>query len=352
MARQVQVTKNGTSAVLALAQWFERQKRVLPWRSEPTLYRVWVSEIMLQQTQVVTVRPFFERFMERFPTVEALAGAGEDAVVEAWAGLGYYSRARNLHRGARAIVEAGGFPQTREAWLEVPGVGPYTAGAIASIALGKPEPILDGNVERVLSRVLMLGRGPRFKLRLWRWAGLLVRLAHRSGASPSVFNQALMELGALVCSPKSPDCASCPVATHCMARQNGVQEQYPPKKPPKQWIALEEQRHVWLDTATRRWLIEKQPQGRWRAGLWDFLEEAPGAGMARRLGEVVTRHVVTRHKITRTTQIWALSRSACADALGAHAQSESRRWVDSNDLGVAGSSAYKRTSQAVLELVR
>jgi A/G-specific adenine glycosylase len=307
---------------------------------------------MLQQTQVVTVRPFFERFVERFPSVEALARAHEDQVVEAWAGLGYYSRARNLHRGAQAIVEAGGFPQTREAWLEIPGVGPYTAGAIASIALGKPEPILDGNVERVLSRVLMLGRDSRFKARLWRWSGLLVRGAARNGVSPSVFNQALMELGALVCSPKSPSCTSCPVAEHCLARQKGVQEQFPPRKPPKQWITIEEQRHVWLDASARRWVIEKQAEGRWRAGLWDFLEDAPTAGMARLIGEVVTRHVVTRHRITRTTRVWALSEGACQAAISGAAGSGTRRWVYADDSEVAGSSAYSRTREAVLELVR
>ena len=138
--------------------WFERQQRVLPWRDQPTLYRVWVSEIMLQQTQVITVVPYFERFIAKFPDVHALARATEAEVTAQWAGLGYYSRARNLRKGAIAIEAEGRFPATRAEWLEIPGVGDYTAGAILSIAQNLPEPILDGNVERVLSRVRRVSR--------------------------------------------------------------------------------------------------------------------------------------------------------------------------------------------------
>ncbi len=344
MTRQDLPPKN--PSILGLAHWFERQKRVLPWRSEPTLYRVWISEIMLQQTQVVTVLPYFERFMARFASVEALAAALESEVVEAWAGLGYYSRARNLHKGAKAVVAAGGFPRTREGWLEIPGVGPYTAGAIVSIALGQPEPILDGNVERVLSRVLALPRDARFKTRLWRWSALLVRRAHRLGVSPSTFNQALMELGAMVCTPRNARCSECPVSGACAALRLGAVEKFPQKKPPKEWVRVEETRHAWVRLETRELLIERQPEGKWRAGLWDFVESAPPPGKARRLGEIQSRHVVTRHKIERTTEVWAISAQTQWKGSG------EVRWASLDDDEVAGSSAYAKVRVNLLEFLK
>jgi adenine-specific DNA glycosylase len=167
-------------AARSLGQWFERTSRVLPWRETPSPYRVWISEIMLQQTQVVTVVPYFERFLARFPTVESLAQASEDDVLLNWAGLGYYSRARNVHATAKQVAATGGFPASREAWLELPGVGPYTAGAISSIAYDQVEPILDGNVERVISRVKALDRSrgdSAYKGHLWKLSGLSVQMA-------------------------------------------------------------------------------------------------------------------------------------------------------------------------------
>ncbi len=351
-----------SQAISALTQWFAASQRILPWRSEPTLYRVWVSEIMLQQTQVVTVLPFFERFTARFPTVEALAAASEGEVVEAWAGLGYYSRARNLHRGARQIV-AGGFPQTRDGWIDVPGVGPYTAGAITSIALGHPEPILDGNVERVLARVLALSRSsPRaggaaeFKKRLWKWSTWLVRRAHRLEISPSQFNQAMMELGARVCTFRNPQCEACPIAKSCAARAVGTPEDFPGRKPPKEWIRVEELRHAWIGAKGgepdscpgERWLLRRQRSGEWRAGLWDLPLAAPPVGAAVCVGEVQTRHVVTRHRIERTTRIWLLRTDALSDVPAASGQEESElSWVDFEGRPVGASSALVKTWQAV-----
>jgi A/G-specific adenine glycosylase len=191
--------------VLALRGWYFTRRRQLPWRDDPTPYRVWVSEIMLQQTQVVTVLPYFERFMSAFPMVEALADAPEEAVMAQWAGLGYYRRARNLHLAAKRVAERGGvFPNTVDGLLELPGIGRYTAGAIASIAFGVKAPLLDGNVARVLSRVFSMD-------------------------DPSSHNQALMELGALVCSPRSPACSECPLADSCRALATGRQAELPVK---------------------------------------------------------------------------------------------------------------------------
>jgi len=307
---------------------------------------------MLQQTQVVTVLPYFDRFMRRFPSLEVLAAASETDVVEAWAGLGYYSRARNLHRAARRILDRGAFPQTREEWIEIPGVGPYTAGAIVSIALGKAEPILDGNVERVLSRVLCLPRrelgDARYKNRLWRWSGHLVRRGARLGVSPSVFNQALMELGALTCTPKSPRCGECPLGGErgvCTAFRLGRSAEFPQKKAPKAWLRVEEQKHAWIRMDSSEWLLERKGQGSWRAGLWDFLDHAPPAGKAKLLGEVNTRHVVTRHRIERMTRVWAVKPEI---SLQVKSQEDGYKWSSLQDDSVAGSSAFVKTRKQIL----
>ncbi len=325
-------------ALLKLATWFERQKRVLPWRDDPTLYRVWVSEIMLQQTQVSTVVPYFEKFMSRFPTLEKLAEASQEEVMLYWAGLGYYSRARNLHQGARQIQHPGRFPRNREEWLEIPGVGEYTAGAILSIALDLPEPILDGNVERVLSRVRKVPRTERYKERLWRLSRILVEKAREQGIRPSVLNQSLMELGATLCTPKSPRCLLCPLASLCRAHQAGCEQEFPLKKKPKEWVKVEEELHCWID-AEGRVLLRQRATQEWRAGLWDFPEQSPPA-LAKKVGVVETRHVVTRHKVTRKTHVWACKALTAAEA--GRMPSDDFRWVESDKPDVAVGSACRR----------
>lgn len=218
-----------------LRGWYFTRKRQLPWRDDPTPYKVWVSEIMLQQTQVATVLPYFERFIATFPTLAALAAAPEEAVMAAWSGLGYYRRARHLHRAAALVMaEHGGeIPDTVEGLLALPGIGRYTAGAIASIAFGLRAPVLDGNVARVLSRVFaveLAADSTAGQADLWALAEALVP------ADASTHNQALMELGALVCSPRAPACDSCPLEDRCQARAQGRPEAFPfksPKAPPK-----------------------------------------------------------------------------------------------------------------------
>ena len=187
-------------------------KRALPWRKTKNPYAIWISEIMLQQTQVNTVVPYYERWMKKFPTVQSLAGASLTEVLKAWEGLGYYRRARNLHETAKTVCEkfGGKFPDSKEELLKLPGIGRYTAGAVSSIAFGNPDPVLDGNVKRVLARILALrdpvdtGRGEK---KLWKTAENWVK----ESKSPGDFNQALMELGALVCLPEKPQCGVCPV---------------------------------------------------------------------------------------------------------------------------------------------
>lgn len=224
-----------------LLAWYQRGNRNLPWRKNKDPYRIWVSEIMLQQTRVDTVIPYFERFMANFPTVQALAEAPEDEVLKCWEGLGYYSRARNLQAGAKMVMELyrGIIPDDKESVAGLKGVGPYTTGAIMSIAFNRPEPAVDGNVMRVLSRYFCLEDDiakPSTRVGIEKLAASLIP----EGAAGD-FNQALMELGALVCTPKSPSCLPCPVMEHCEARMAGRETELPIKtkaKPPRQEYRL------------------------------------------------------------------------------------------------------------------
>ena len=218
-----------------ILNWYDREKRELPWRGENDPYRVWVSEAMLQQTRAETVRLRYPAFIKRFPTLAALADAPLDAVLAEWQGLGYYGRARNLHRAAREVLnqEGGAMPETRDALLALPGVGPYMAGAIASIAFGERCAAIDGNILRVMSRVLNLSlpidTPPTQKAIQKETQALVPR------ARPGDFNQALMDLGARICLPKTPGCARCPVRAHCAGNDAGTQNALPvktAKKPP------------------------------------------------------------------------------------------------------------------------
>lgn len=265
------------SLAAPLAAWFTKNARPMPWRSAPAPYLVWVSEIMLQQTQVATVIPFFNRFTARFPNVHALASATEDDVLALWSGLGYYRRARLLHSTAIKIVRehAGSFPSSRAAVMELPGVGRYTAGAILSIAFDQPEPVVDGNVERVFARLnryrtnLKSAAGQRA---VWKWAETAVRDAAARGLKPSVFNQALMELGATICAPRDPRCAQCPISRHCISRAQGVERRFPVKsKAPKakriRYLAV-----IAQDRRGRVLLVRRNPDepSLWPDGLWEL----------------------------------------------------------------------------------
>jgi A/G-specific adenine glycosylase len=287
----------------------------LPWRRSRDPYAVWVSEVMLQQTQVATVLPYFERWMRRFPTLPALAAASEQDVLKQWEGLGYYSRARRLLAGARAVVErhAGELPGDVERLLALPGIGPYSAGAISSIGFGRREPVVDGNVVRVLCRLFALRGDPAkapLKGELWRVARALV-----PEDAAGDHNQALMELGATLCTPRAPRCDACPVAGECAARAGGFAAELPELAK----RAKPEPVHAVAGVVTERGrvLVVRLPEGapRW-AGLWQFptLEVAPGEGVESALRRAlleqtglaveagglltVVRHTVTRFQIT------------------------------------------------------
>ncbi|MGH9717930.1 MAG: A/G-specific adenine glycosylase [Candidatus Acidiferrales bacterium] len=217
----------------ALLAWYRRHRRDLPWRASHDAYRVWVAEIMLQQTRIAAVLPYYQRFLERFPDVASLAGAPQAEVLRLWSGLGYYSRARNLQAAAREIIarHSGKFPRTFEAALALPGIGRYTAAAVLSIAYDVPLAVLDGNVARVLARLLAI-RGDLRAPRRWRQLSAIADslLAH---SAPGDWNQALMELGETICTPQNPRCNECPVAAHCRARAHNLTGKIPaPRRKP------------------------------------------------------------------------------------------------------------------------
>lgn len=314
-----------------LLPWFQRNKRALPWRTaQRDPYHVWLSEVMLQQTQVATVIPYFERWLQRFPTLAHLAAAPLDEVLKAWEGLGYYSRARNLHRAAQLVVRehAGHVPDTVDGLLALPGVGRYTAGAIASLAFGCHAAVLDGNVKRVLSRYFAVGdantepRSPGNTRRDTglgtRDSGLLWSLAESllPPGRAGVFNEALMELGATVCTARAPKCGECPLRAACKARAEGNPERYPLKTTK----APTPHHHVLTAVITHadgRVLLGQRPPEGLLGGLWEFVSSefrapAPPASVAdmvrertrlRIVGEPealgALKHVFTHFKITR-----------------------------------------------------
>jgi A/G-specific adenine glycosylase len=259
----------------AVLDWFEiHGRKDLPWQEDPTPYRVWVSEIMLQQTQVSVVISYYARFMQRFPDIETLASASQDEVLAHWAGLGYYSRARNLHRAAQLLVERhdGLFPETIEAIEALPGIGRSTAGAILSLSKDLPHPILDGNVKRVLARYFAIdgwpGTGGVLKL-LWHLSEQLTpveRVAH--------YNQAMMDLGATLCTRSKPGCQRCPLQSGCEAFVQGRQTDFPGRKPKKK-LPEKATRMLLIRNSDGEILLEKRPQSGIWAGLWSFPEQDP-----------------------------------------------------------------------------
>ncbi|MGE0640698.1 MAG: A/G-specific adenine glycosylase [Thermoanaerobaculia bacterium] len=292
-----------------LLAWYERNRRDLPWRRRRDPYAVWISEIMLQQTRVEAARGYFERFLERFPSVERLAAATTDEVLAAWSGLGYYRRARQLHAAAQEVVARGAFPERAAELEELAGIGPYTAAAIASIAFGEAVPVLDGNVARVLARVVAeerrVGEAAVRRRLLAAAAGLLVP------GRPGDSNQAMMELGATVCLPLRPRCPDCPLATVCAAFGAGRPEHYPVRAARRPPTAVRQLAALVVD-GERLLLVRRGEDEGQLAGLWELpLVEAASAAAGRRglaeryggewtLGPVAgrVRHAITSRALT------------------------------------------------------
>jgi len=281
----------------ALIGWYAAHQRDLPWRRTSDPYAVWVSEIMLQQTRVAAVIPYYQRWLERFPDVAALARADLDEVLKLWEGLGYYSRARNLHKAARQVMRehVGRLPETVDALGTLPGVGRYTAGAIASIAFGLDEPVLDGNVVRVLSRVFRIEGDPRqpaVREELWSLARGLI-----PPGQAGELNQAMMDLGATICLPRKPLCVGCPLHELCAAREAGLQHDLP-RKAPRQTTP----HHTIAAAVVRkrgRVLIDRRPQAGLLGGLWEFPggKQLPGETLPQTAAREVREEVGIRIEV-------------------------------------------------------
>jgi A/G-specific adenine glycosylase len=332
----------------ALLAWYAVDKRALPWRyatgETPDPYRVWLSEIMLQQTMVAAVKPYFAAFTERWPTVEALAAANEAEVMRAWAGLGYYARARNLLACARAVAgeHEGRFPEEEVVLRTLPGIGAYTAAAIAAIAFGKRAVVVDGNVERVVARLFAVAEpipGARARLR-----ALTDRLTPEQGAGD--FAQAMMDLGATICTPRGPNCARCPVAESCAARAEGRPEAYPVKirkasKPRREWTSY------WLQRGDEVLLV-RRPSSGLLGGMLALPVEPPADAVWQEVGTV--EHVFTHFALTMKVVAGELKRApakagapgparkapAFAGAQGGYAAAQEGEWWPVERVGEAG----------------
>jgi len=340
------MTRNTATVAAPLLAWFDEHQRAMPWRGTQDPYRIWVSEVMLQQTQVDTVRRYYEPFLERFPTCQALASASLDDVLAAWSGLGYYRRARFLHRAAGVVVDQhdGVVPRDPQSFGALPGVGRYTVGAVLSIAHDDRLPILDGNVIRVLSRLFRVGGDPAstpVKKALWALAEAVLPAA-RVGD----FNQSLMELGALVCRPTSPDCAACPLLARCGASAAGDVDAYPQVRKRKP-VPTVERVAVLLRRPAGDWLMVRRPE----EGLLASLYELPSvdlqpqqdpveaaANLARSLGTRARLAVCGVAEHTFSHRRWRVHTFAVGLRKGWKGRGlpDSARWVDDHALGSLG----------------
>ena len=333
----------------SLLNWYSRNKRKLPWRVSLDPYRIWISEIMLQQTQVQTVVPYYERFLKRFPNLEELAAAPQDEVLALWAGLGYYSRARSLHAAARIIIEKyeGKFPVMMEDILALPGVGRYTAGAILSIAMNQELPIVDGNVRRVISRLHAIDKDAPESF-FWDQASSWIPEGRASD-----FNQAVMELGALVCTHSNPLCRVCPVDSFCQAKQLGIQDRIPV---PRSARATESIRLVMLVLEQRnRILLSRQQKAEFLPGEWGLPTEILSNGAsAEVLAQGLTRTLVSRasplrargtvrHSVTYRRILIHVFQAEVNGAAGKLLYSSGLRWVSRSSAELElTSSAYRK----------
>lgn len=342
-----------------LLRWYDGARRDLPWRREPSPYKTLVSEFMLQQTVVATALPYFERFIQRFPDVAALAAAGEEEVTALWSGLGYYSRARNLHETAKAVVErhGGALPATEAALRELPGIGPYTAAAVAAIGFGERAFALDGNGARVWAR--LLAERASIDLPATRKALHARGLAEVPRARAGDFNQAVMELGATVCTPRSPRCEACPLAKACGAHAAGDAARLPVRTPKRAKKVVRVACCACVDGAGRVLLVRRQSgllAGTWALPAVELEDDEAGAravgAAVRELGVVAGRLVArgqVRHVFTHRDVTVEVFRTR-ARARRARDGNGARRWLAPEGLGELGISSFTRkTLNAALE---
>jgi A/G-specific adenine glycosylase len=342
-----------------LLAWYRANRRDLPWRRTRDPWAILVSELMLQQTRVDTVIPYYERFLARFPDAASLARAPLDDVLSLWAGLGYYGRARNLHRAADQIVRehAGALPDGRDALRALPGVGRYTAGAVASIAFGRAEPVVDGNVTRVLARLRGIRAdvgSPAVIRRLWQEAEALAR-----GRSPGELNQGLMELGATVCTPRAPRCSACPWQSRCRACRDGNAESLPVKS--RKTAPREVEAVAGVVERRGRWLVVRRPPAGLLGGLWELPGgdcrpgEAPAAALARCLRERVglairgaEAHGHVAHAFTHLRLRLHVFRCDAGPGRVARAGFDAHRWLPHAGIGALPVGGPTRKALALL----
>lgn len=335
-----------------ILDWYDREKRDLPWRRSKDPYRIWISEIMLQQTRVETVIPYFERFLSNFPSVQDLAAAEEERLLNLWAGLGYYSRAKNLKAAALEIVErfGGVMPNKLEDLRSLKGIGPYTAAAIASIAYDGPYAAIDGNLERVFSRLLASRDNPKTtgRERIEELGRKLVEFG-RAGD----LNQAFMDLSAKLCLPKEPRCGACPISKHCLALAQGIQREIPVKKQKTAPVELEAE--AWLLIAEEHLLIAKRPEGEWLSGMWDIPWWIRKGEKAAEIGEEFARsrqkRTITKHKIQFQVRAFRVDSKWEESELRKRipAPADTYRWVAVSEL--EGLNFPRPTERAITEIL-
>jgi A/G-specific adenine glycosylase len=335
-----------------ISGWYRAHARDLPWRRTSDPYAIWISEAMLQQTRVETVKGYYRRFLERFATLSELANASEDEVLAAWSGLGYYRRARSLQAAAQVIMrEHGGeFPRDLADVLALPGIGPYTAGAVLSIAFDQPEALVDGNVERVFSRLFGLDAvagSPALVRECWQLARLCVPAESGAGT----WNQGLMELGATICTPRDPQCDSCPVLAQCRAQRAGRQTELPRPKPRKAPVDVRLTSLVIEDGG--RLLLEQRPAGGRMAGMWQLptIEGDSASGLFPRIwardanffaGELLgeLRHSITNHRIRAELRHGTVEKAPCGPPFA---------WYEPAEVGTLALTGMTRKALAKIE---
>ncbi|MGZ3696165.1 MAG: A/G-specific adenine glycosylase [Bdellovibrionota bacterium] len=332
--------------------WYGKNKRALPWRKNKDPYRIWISEIMLQQTRVETVIPYYERFLSNFPTVADLAAAETDKLLNLWAGLGYYSRARNLKKAAEAVMAnfSGKMPEDFESLRTLSGIGPYTAAAISSIAHDEARAAVDGNLERVFSRLLVLRDDPKVagKPAVEKLGAELVAFGNAGD-----LNQAFMDLSSGVCLPKVPLCMSCPLFAECEARKQGIQSEIPVKKTKKAPIELEASGVILI--AENELLLARRPVGEWLAGLWDLPwwigKPETNFTLGEEFGNHTQNRTITKHKIAFTVRAFRTGKKPAEKALQKiPAPAAEYKWVKLEDLhGVNLPRPSERSLNKVLE---
>ena len=344
----------------SLVAWYRKHKRDLPWRRRRDAYSIWVSELMLQQTRVETVIPYYERFLNRFPDVRALAAAREDEVLALWSGLGYYSRARSLLRAAQEICErhGGEFPRERNAVRALSGIGPYTAGAVLSIAFGASEALVDGNVARVFARLFGLRaplRSKALETSLWRLAETLVPSQGKASSKgnrrgnksldPGEWNQAVMELGARVCLPKKPKCDACPLASMCAAREADCANELPVPAPKPELLDVDLEM-LYVEKKERLLLVQRPPKGR-MASMWELPTRELGSSLlwSEDFPVVIEsagaefgllKHSITRHRIQAALRVGAFGAKALQSPRGSETAWRFVAPPELSELGLTG----------------